>query len=536
MKKIFINTTLFTLFCLSSQHMFGAVNPSARYCEILGYEYVIEKDSTGGEIGLCVLPDGSKVDAWDFYYGKVKPEYSYCSKYGYESARGYYEKDGVSFECQYCNSKTALKGGSYPNSIPVEELIKKNGEAQGYSLYEEEEAENTLRAAKTTSPVTIVSNLPEVYDSRERDIIGGAKNQGSCGSCYSFASSACTEMAYNRFSGTHGTDKKVLSESFMIWCLSNYYFQGCSGASISAFNNDNKCLQTVTEKGLCESAYFPYVTSNPQTCTHWNDPNVKVSNYGAINYATNDQIKSAIYRYGAAYALVNGSSIQGYSSGILKISGNYTHAVVIVGWGKNGSRNYWIVRNSWGSNWGINGYFYVDMDYNTHLNRYISYLIPTEVSLDADNINERNQVPAEGNTKFYGRNSVKLRSGFKVNKGGKFKVTITHKAAQPSTSIYATIGNSSDMIIKGIEEEEAETNSTILLSPNPTTGEFTIFFGDESEEGNSVVITDLAGKAVYSAEGLGSEVSINLSDKTKGVYIVKAITNGNIRTEKLILK
>lgn len=86
------------------------------------------------------------------------------------------------------------------------------------------------------------------------------------------------------------------------------------------------------------------------------------------------------------------------------------------------------------------------------------------------------------------------------------------------------------------EGDELTEQSNCFLSPNPTTGEFTILFGNESEEGNSVVITDVAGKVVYSAEGLGSEVSINLSDKAKGVYIVKAIANGNIRTEKLILK
>ncbi len=76
----------------------------------------------------------------------------------------------------------------------------------------------------------------------------------------------------------------------------------------------------------------------------------------------------------------------------------------------------------------------------------------------------------------------------------------------------------------------------VYVSPNPTDGEFTIYFGEESDGDNSLVITDLTGKIVYQAEALGNEVSINLGDKSKGIYIVKSISNGNLFSEKLILK
>jgi Domain of unknown function (DUF333). len=59
-------------------------NPSAVYCEELGYEYLIEVVPGVGQRGLCVLPDNQTVDAWEFLEGKVGQEFSYCTKEGYE--------------------------------------------------------------------------------------------------------------------------------------------------------------------------------------------------------------------------------------------------------------------------------------------------------------------------------------------------------------------------------------------------------------------------------------------------------------------
>ena len=62
---------------------FALVNPAAVYCNELGYEYVVETGEQG-ERGLCKLPDGQSVDAWEFLQGKVAQEYSYCEMTGCE--------------------------------------------------------------------------------------------------------------------------------------------------------------------------------------------------------------------------------------------------------------------------------------------------------------------------------------------------------------------------------------------------------------------------------------------------------------------
>ena len=56
------------------------LNPSAVYCEALGYNYTVETTEFG-EKGLCKLPNGQAVDAWQFLEGKVAQEYSYCKKW-----------------------------------------------------------------------------------------------------------------------------------------------------------------------------------------------------------------------------------------------------------------------------------------------------------------------------------------------------------------------------------------------------------------------------------------------------------------------
>jgi putative hemolysin len=53
-------------------------NPSAVYCEAMGYDYVIFS-SPYGDVGKCVLPNGEAVNAWDFYRGEVALDYSYCA-------------------------------------------------------------------------------------------------------------------------------------------------------------------------------------------------------------------------------------------------------------------------------------------------------------------------------------------------------------------------------------------------------------------------------------------------------------------------
>lgn len=80
--KLIILLILFSTFYITT----SLRNPAAVYCVALGYEYVIEKTAEG-EIGYCILPNGKRVDEWNFFTGREGIEFSYCKKIGLEAER-----------------------------------------------------------------------------------------------------------------------------------------------------------------------------------------------------------------------------------------------------------------------------------------------------------------------------------------------------------------------------------------------------------------------------------------------------------------
>ena len=108
--------------------VFSMRNPAAVFCKQMGYEYKIV-DTPEGQIGKCILPDGSEVDEWEFFKGNVKREYHYCSLHGYDvvyiddvhaqiTPKGI--KSGV-----FCKPKKTVKGKA-PELIDVVDMMHLN--------------------------------------------------------------------------------------------------------------------------------------------------------------------------------------------------------------------------------------------------------------------------------------------------------------------------------------------------------------------------------------------------------------------------
>jgi len=60
-------------------------NPAAVYCREMGYVYQTVDDGSGGQTGVCLLPDELTCNAWDFLSGRCGAEYSYCAQNGYQT-------------------------------------------------------------------------------------------------------------------------------------------------------------------------------------------------------------------------------------------------------------------------------------------------------------------------------------------------------------------------------------------------------------------------------------------------------------------
>jgi C1A family cysteine protease len=177
-----------------------------------------------------------------------------------------------------------------------------------------------------------------------RGKMNAVRNQGSCGSCWSFAATATFEGRYAIKKGS----KVELSEQQMVDCATAC--NGCGGGWSS------RALQYIQSAGgQMSRASYPYTGVKGSCKFSSTKVAARVSAVSGVSDA-----KSAVASGPVAVYLQATSAFQGYGGGIFNgVCGQYNHAVTVVGWGASGSSEYWIIRNSWGSGWGESGHIRV---------------------------------------------------------------------------------------------------------------------------------------------------------------------------------
>ncbi len=186
--------------------------------------------------------------------------------------------------------------------------------------------------------------LPSKYTAPVTSI----KNQGNCGSCWSFATVGAVEAKILKSKGV----TRNLSEQYLVSC--NTYGYGCNGGWF-AYN-------MLTNGTPLESCY-PYSASDAYCksgCTKYNGVNSWYYISSSSSVPSTTAIKTAIYNYGAVAAAVYVDSyFSRYTSGVFNrnASGNVNHAIMLVGW--DDSKGAWKLKNSWGTGWGESGYMWI---------------------------------------------------------------------------------------------------------------------------------------------------------------------------------
>jgi len=197
-------------------------------------------------------------------------------------------------------------------------------------------------------------SAPASFDARSKGWVPAVRNQGQCGSCWAFATAGVISIANAK---KHGGSPLVLSEQQIVDCDSSNY--GCSGGwpIVAA---------TYAKVGLMLDADYPY-TARAGTCKFVaSKAKVKVATAGEVSKSVST-MKDTIYNNGAIVGLLNADKMQSYQRGIISADNcpaKTAHAIIILGWGTEGSTPYWIVRNSWGSGWGESGYCRMVMNQN----------------------------------------------------------------------------------------------------------------------------------------------------------------------------
>ncbi|CAG2170229.1 unnamed protein product [Oppiella nova] len=196
-----------------------------------------------------------------------------------------------------------------------------------------------------------------IYDWRSTHVVTPVQNQGGCGACVYFAAAALIETAWAR----HGHEAVVLSPQQLNDCAhdearGNHGCEHGGGTFVPTFDY-------IKAHGLTSMQNYPYIAKDAN-CDHNKESQVvaRINSWTPITPHGNEEVlRQTIEKNGpAAVAIHVSDGWTKYKQGVFDepCAGGRNHAVLAVGYGYDGPSNkdYWIVKNQWGTGFGDNGY------------------------------------------------------------------------------------------------------------------------------------------------------------------------------------
>lgn len=201
---------------------------------------------------------------------------------------------------------------------------------------------------------------PSSVDWREKGAVTPVKDQGQCGSCWSFSATGAMEGAWQIAKG----ELVSLSEQQLVDCSAGFKYgnHGCNGGLMDG------AFQYAIDNGMCTEESYPYHAQggNCESCT----PVVQISSCVDVTPRNEVDLEKAVAMGPVSVAIeADTRTFQLYTGGVLTSDAcgtNLDHGVLVVGYGTESNTPYWLVKNSWGTSWGEDGYIKIGKSSSTH--------------------------------------------------------------------------------------------------------------------------------------------------------------------------
>lgn len=254
------------------------------------------------------------------------------------------QQEGAQWQAAYTNL----------SELAGEELKSRLGAVPPGPLPTAAQKKSSQKVALAAHEAMISAGIPSSKDWRNhngQNYVTSVKNQGGCGSCVAFGATASVESKVRIKKGAgYAID---ISEAHLFYCLKGDP-NGCQNGWWP-----NAAYDNFKNSGVALENYFPYV-GNQQACnvnSGWQNQKVQIKDWK--NITDIGQIKNWLANKGPMSACFEVfSDFYSYSSGVYThVSGGSVgwHCVCVIGYDDN--QRCWICKNSWGTNWGDNGYF-----------------------------------------------------------------------------------------------------------------------------------------------------------------------------------
>lgn len=202
----------------------------------------------------------------------------------------------------------------------------------------------------TYIPPATLDKVPEEVDWRQQGAVTPVKNQAACGSCWAFSATGALEGQHFRKTG----QLVSLSEQQLVDCSGIYGNHGCQGGM-----PDRAYKYIIANKGIATEQAYPY-NGRDNMCQTEKGSDVIVT--GIMKVPRDEEsLSKAVSTVGPISICIHATdTFRFYKKGVFtdkSCSSTYiNHAVLAVGYGSEDGQDFWLVKNSWGTSWGEQGY------------------------------------------------------------------------------------------------------------------------------------------------------------------------------------